>query len=406
MLTATLITAESVLAGDDLDPIPDGAVLVRGGLIEAVGPLADLDVPADAARLSFPGMTLLPGLVDCHDHLLGRSRFGEGLDGLAEPEAMWAAVFAHYARLALESGVTTVRVPGMHRAVDLAVRRAMLEGFLSGPRLVCAGEAITMTGGHGLGAGVEADGPVACARAARRQLAHGADFIKVMASGGVGTVRTGEDPTHPELTVAELAAVVQVANSARKYVAAHADGVEGIENALQAGVHCIEHGIYLTDQQAAFMADRGVDLVPTLSTMVNIARKGGQWGLSPDWIRIAEDILEVHRSSFEAALRAGVRYGTGTDGYGDMVDEIREFTTYGVSAQRALRAATRDSAQIVLPGAHFGCLHTGFSADLLVVDGDPLEDLEVLRSVVMVMCQGVVAPTANPIGDVQPGLQS
>ncbi|AQT82826.1 hypothetical protein B1R94_14360 [Mycolicibacterium litorale] len=385
-----MISAGCVLAGDDLDPIVDGAVLIRDGVIDAVGTATGLGVPPGTARLSFPGMTILPGLVDCHDHLLGRSRFGEGLDGLTEPDGMWATVFAHYSRLTLAAGVTTVRVPGMHRGIDLVVRRAMREGFLAGPRMVCAGEAITMTGGHGLGAGIEADGPAECTRAARRQLAAGADFIKVMASGGVGTVRTGEDPTHPELTVEELAAVVGVANSARKYVAAHADGVEGIENALQAGVHCIEHGIYLTQLQAEFMANNGVKLVPTLSTMVNIAKKGAQWGLSAEWVRIADGILDVHRRSFEAALRAGVCYGTGTDGYGDMVDEITEFTTYGISAQRALRAATRDSAQIASPGAKFGALIPGWSADLLVVDGDPLTDLAALRSPVLVMLEGAV----------------
>ncbi|TGD88094.1 hypothetical protein BayCH28_09955 [Mycolicibacterium sp. CH28] len=136
------------------------------------------------------------------------------------------------------------------------------------------------------------------------------------------------------------------------------------------------------------MADHGVNLVPTLSTMVNIARKGPEWGLSPTWVRIAEDILDVHRGSFEAALRAGVRYGTGTDGYGDMVDEIKEFTTYGISPQRALRAATHDAAQISLPGANFGTLAEGRAADLFVVDGDPLGDLEILRSVAMVMLGG------------------
>ena len=390
MTKFTLITAEQLITGDDLFPVPDGAVLVEDGAVRFAGRLADLDVPPDTEQLSYPGMTIMPGLVDCHDHLLGRSRFGEGLDGLTEPEAMWGAVFAHYSRAALESGVTTVRVPGSYLGIDLAVRKAFREGYLVGPRLLCAGEAITMTGGHGLGAGVEADGPSGCLRAARSQLAAGADFIKVMASGGVGTVRVGEDPTHPELTVEELSVVVQAANSARRYVTAHADGVDGIENALQAGVHCIEHGIYLTPKQADFMAQNQVRLVPTLSTMVNIARKGREWGLSPEWIRIAESILEVHRTSFQAALDAGVLYGTGTDGYGDMVDEIREFTTYGVSPMRAIQAATRDAARIASPGANFGTLTPGSFADILVVDGDPLQDLDALTEVAMVMLEGIV----------------
>ena len=388
MTRRTLFAGGQVVTGDDETPLPDGAVLVEDDVIRAVGPRSAVEVPEGTTVVDCAGATVLPGLVDCHEHLLGRSRFGEGTTDIDEPDATWAVVIAHYARQCLANGVTTVRVPGSHHGNDLAVRAAFDEGYLVGPRMVCAGEAITMTGGHGVGAGVEADGPVECARAARTQLARGADFIKVMASGGVGTVRVGEDPTHPELDVQELSAVVAVANAARKYVTAHADGVDGIGNALAAGVHCIEHGIYLTPSQAETMAARGVRLVPTLSTMVNIARRGPEWGLPAEWTRIAEGILDIHRESFRNALDAGVLFGTGTDGYGDIVDEIVELTSYGLSPLRALQAATRDAARIALPGGTFGVLRPGFSADVLVVTGDPLADLTRLRDVVTVMAQG------------------
>lgn len=386
MTTTTLLANAQVITGLDDDPIPSGSVLVQDGLVRAVGP--GVEAPGDAVVIDCTGKTVLPGLVDCHEHLLGRSRYAEGTGDVDEPDATWAVVVAHHARRCLDQGITTVRVPGSRHGIDLAVRRAVDEGFLVAPRMICAGEAITMTGGHGTGAGVEADGPAECSKAARAQLAKGADFIKVMASGGVGTVRVGEDPTHPELDVEEMAAVVAVARAARKYVTAHADGLEGIENALRAGVTCIEHGIYLTAEQAADMADRDVRLVPTLSTMVNIARRGPEWGLPPEWSRIAEGILEVHRDSFQHALDAGVVFGTGTDGYGDMVDEIIEFTTYGLSPMRALQAATRDAARIAMPGADFGVLAVDRPADILVVNGDPLADLAHLREVALVMTAG------------------
>ena len=184
------------------------------------------------------------------------------------------------------------------------------------------------------GVGIEADGPAACARAARSQLALGVDFVKVMASGGVGVVRPGEDPTHPELTVEEMRAVVDVATAAGRPVAAHADGVQGITNSLEAGISCIEHGIYLTPDHARYMAANGVVLVPTLSTMTAIARKTEELGLPPVWKPIAEAILPVHRASFQAALDAGVTFAAGTDSYGDIVDEIMEFTTYGIYERR------------------------------------------------------------------------
>lgn len=388
MSRLTLFTGGRVITGEGDHALPDAAVLVEGEVIRAVGPAGSLAVPSEATVIDCAGRTVLPGLVDCHEHLLGRTRYGEGTTPIVEPDATWGIVIAHHAQACLAAGVTTVRVPGSHHGNDLAVRSAFAEGFLAGPRMICAGEALTMTGGHGVGAGVEVDGPVECAKAARAQLGRGADFIKVMASGGVGTVHPGEDPTHPELDVDELAAVVTVAESARAYVAAHADGVEGIDNALRAGVHCIEHGIYLTAAQAAEMAAHGTRLVPTLSTMVNIARRGAEWGLPVDWLRIADGILDVHRQSFQHALDAGVVFGTGTDGYGDIVDEIIEFTTYGLSPMRALQAATRDAARIVAPHGDFGVLAEGLSADILVVDGDPLTDLTRLRDVVAVMVQG------------------
>lgn len=394
--TSAFVNAQAITG--DGDAIENATVLVIDDLIVSVGPSDQVEVPTSAQLIDCTNKTVMPGLVDCHEHLLGRSRYGEGTTELDEPDATWAIVVAHYAKDCLERGITTVRVPGSHRGIDIAVRTAFDEGFLVGPRMLCAGEAITMTGGHGRGAGIEVDGRVECTKAARTQLARGADFLKVMASGGVGTVRIGEDPTHSEFTVEEITAVVVAAESSRKYVTAHADGVEGIANALAAGVHCIEHGIYLTPQQAREMASRDIRLVPTLSTMVNIARRGPEWGLSDTWVAIAENILEVHRMSFQHALDAEVTYGVGTDGYGDIVDEIIEFTSFGVTPMRALQAATRDSAQISLPGAKFGVLARDYGADILVVDGDPLRDLSCLRAVDTVMRGGVVVHSGGPRG--------
>lgn len=384
-----------VITGDDEQPIPSGTVVISGSTVTAVGPTGTIDVPIGARIVDCSGLTVLPGLVDCHEHLLGRSRFGEGTTEIHESDATWAVVMAHYAADCLARGITTVRVVGSHHGNDLAIRTAFREGYLAGPRMYCAGEAITMTGGHGRGAGVEADGPDACMRTARAQLARGADLLKVMTSGGVGTVHPGDDPTHPELTVPEVAAIVSVATAARTYVTAHADGEEGIGIALDAGVRCIEHGIYLTPEQAAFMAARDVRLVPTLSTISNMWRRGDEWGLPAEWIEIAARATAVHRESFRNALDAGVRFGTGTDGYGEIVAEILEFTTYGVSPMRAIQAATRDSAEITAPGARFGVLAEGWLADVLVVDGDPLADLAVLRSVVHVMTGGRLAVMAG-----------
>jgi imidazolonepropionase-like amidohydrolase len=245
-----------------------------------------------------------------------------------------------------------------------------------------------MTGGHGQAAGIEVDGPDEARKAARKQIKAGADFIKMMASGGVGITREGEEPTQPEMTVEEMAAAIGAAHSAGLRTAAHADGVPGIRNALEAGIDCIEHGIYLGPDEARFMAEHGVALVPTLSTMQGIYEHGLEYGMPESWIPIACDILEPHRQSFQAALDAGVHFATGTDGFGEMVDEMKLFTTFGLSPYRAIQAATRDAALVISPHPDFGVLAPGRSADIIAVEGNPLESLDQLRQVRSVMLAG------------------
>lgn len=244
--------------------------------------------------------------------------------------------------------------------------------------------------------GIEVDGADEARKAVRLQMKAGADFIKIVASGGVGITRPGEEPSQPELTVEEMSAAVDAAHSAGKRVTAHADGVPGIQNAIDAGVDCIEHGIYLTRAQAEQMAERGIALVPTLSTMVGIYERGIEYGMPGSWIPIAEAVLEPHRESFQNALDAGVHFATGTDGFGDIVEEIRLFTTFGLDNHRAIQAATRDAALVCSPRPDFGTLEPGKTADLLAVTGDPLQAVEALRRVRLVTVDGMVVRENRP----------
>jgi imidazolonepropionase-like amidohydrolase len=194
-----------------------------------------------------------------------------------------------------------------------------------------------------------------------------------------------------------MAAAVGAAHSAGLRTAAHADGVPGIRNALEAGIDCIEHGIYLGPDEARFMAEHGVALVPTLSTMQGIYEHGLEYGMPESWIPIARDILEPHRDSFQAALDAGVLFATGTDGFGEMVDEMKLFTTFGLCPYRAIQAATRDAALVISPHPDFGVLAPGKSADIIAVAGDPLDSLDQLRQVRLVMLQGTVKRTPEEL---------
>jgi imidazolonepropionase-like amidohydrolase len=384
-----LLRAAQVLTGLDEPPIADGAVRVRGDRIEAVGTVAALgsSTGAEERVVDLPGATLLPGLIDAHEHLSGHDRYAIGDPSVVEPDMMFALVGTFHCRRLLDEGVTTARIPGSPGHIDLMIRRAIAEGYVEGPRLVCAGRHLTMTGGHGSESGIEVDGPDEARKAARLQLKAGADFLKLVASGGVGITRAGEEPSQPELTVAEMRAAVEVMHAAGRRVTAHADGVPGIAHALEAGVDCIEHGIYLTAEQARFMAEHDVALVPTLSTMEGIYHHGLEYGMPPTWIPIAEAILEPHRRSFQHALDAGVRYATGTDGFGDIVSEVAAFVSFGVAPYRAIQAATRDAA-LVIGDVDYGTLRTGALADVIAVDGDPLESVERLRQVRLVMTEG------------------
>ena len=388
-----LLRASQVLSGSDDGPIAKGAVRVRGGMIEEVGPAEMLGQKPEEQVLEFPDGTLLPGLIDCHEHLNGHDRYAIGDASVDASDTMLALVGVFHTRRLLNSGITTARVVGAEGQIDLVIRRAIREGYIEGPRLFCAGRNLIMTGGHGIAAGIEVDGPDEARKAARQQIKAGADLIKMMASGGVGITREGEEPTQPELTVAEMAAAVEAAHNAGIRTTAHADGVPGIRNALEAGIDCIEHGIFLGPAEARYMAEHNVALVPTLSTMQGIFEHGVDYGMPESWIPIARDILEPHRASFQAALDAGVLFATGTDGFGDIVDEMQIFTSFGLSPYRAIQAASRDAALIISPHPNFGVLAPGMSADIIAVAGDPLQSLERLRQVRFVMLQGAVKRT-------------
>ena len=385
-----LLSAPQVITGEDGVSIEDGGVLLRGVSIVEVGRHADLAARHDGPEVVFEDQTLLPGLVDCHEHLTGSDRYGAADPFDRETDAMYALVAAYHCGRLLAKGVTTARVPALRSRVDISVRKAIHEGFLLGPRLFCAGHMITMDGGHGIGYGVGVSGPAEAARAARGNIAAGADFLKLAASGGIGVFEPGDRPNKPQLTKAELAAAIEVAHNAGRRATAHANGEEGICNALAAGIDCIEHGILLSEAQAKDMATRGVHLVPTLHCIRSIATRWPEFGVPPIWGELAEASLEPHLESFRHAVAAGVIYGVGTDGYGEQVDELEAFMSVGVPALDAIKAATWHGALICTPEPTFGQLRAGFAADILAVRGDPLTSLDVLREPSLVLLGGEV----------------
>ena len=369
----------------------DGAVLVEDGRIASVGPAADL--PAGAEITDLGDATLLPGLIDAHVHLVWSASAEPHELVERESPALTALRCSANAALHLRAGVTTVRDVGATGGLSVDVARAVELGVLPGPRVIAAGRAIAMTGGHGWFLGREADGPDAVRRAAREEMKSGATCIKLMASGGV--YGHAEEPGSPQLTVDEMSAAVEEAHKAGRKVAAHAYSVTAIENALNAGVDSIEHGSFLDRQTAERMRDSQTFLVPTMSVYAAMDAKGPELG-TPGYVRRkTTEVLEASREAFRLALDAGVPVAAGTDcgapghPHGTLREELRLMVEAGATPQQALRFGTSAAARLLGLDGEVGSLEPGKRADLLAVAGDPLQDVRALEEVLLVLRDGV-----------------
>ncbi len=382
--------AARVFDGVSEHAIEDGAVLVEGGRILSVGPAADLPTGAEITNLG--DVTLLPGLIDAHVHLVWSASAEPHEVVERESRALTALRCANNAALHLRAGVTTVRDVGATDGLSIDVARAVGLGVLPGPRVIAAGRAIAMTGGHGWFLGREADGAEAVRHAVRSELKAGATCIKLMASGGV--YGHAEEPGSPQLTVEEMRAGVEETHKAGRKVAAHAYSVAAIGNALDAGVDSIEHGSFIDRDTAGRMRESGTYLVPTMSVYRAMSERGPELG-APEYIRRkTAEVLEASREAFRLALEAGVPVAAGTDcgapghPHGTLPDELTLMVESGASPVQALRFGTSAAADLLGLGDEVGSLEPGKRADLLAVDGDPTSEILALRDVRMVLRDG------------------
>lgn len=392
-----LLTGGAVFDGTDGTIQTGGrSILVEDGVIAWIG--ADEDAPEADVVVDASEHTVMPGLINSHVHLANSGAADLAAQVRDDSIATAAYRAAANALITLEAGITTVKDCGAADNVVIDLGRAIAAGILPGPRVVAAGRVITMTGGHGHFMGVEADGIDAVRTAVRGQLKQGAGFIKAMATGGVLT--EGVKPTQTAFLREELETIVQEAHHAGRRVSTHAIGRDGIENAIHAGVDTIEHGFHLDAELFALAIERGTYLVPTLSAIHGIVSEGESGGI-PTWI-VDKARTEVERSTamFRAAVEAGVNIAAGTDAgtpfnpHNGLVDELIQMVEIGLTPARTLLSATRDGAVNAGLASLTGTLEVGKAADIIVLDGNPLEDIRALRRIDLVAKDGVIHRSA------------
>ncbi len=388
---ALAITNGTIIDGRGGDPLI-GTILIEGERITASGGQDQVKIPRDATVIDAMGGSILPGLIDCHVHFL--LEYPDILRGLITRPSLHLLQAIPRMRATLEAGFTTVRDAGGSPAgLKIAVER----GIVAGPRMQVAISIISQTGGHADGffpccidigffgmrlydapPGV-ADGVEEVRKTAREILRAGADWIKLATTGGV--LSASDTPTSSQLTVEEIATAVYEAAAQEKRCMAHAQGSQGIKNALLAGVASIEHGVYLNDELIDLMLEKDVYLVPTLVAPVAVVEfaKDHPDILPPMMATKAIGVIEAHQRSFRRAVEAGVKVAMGTDSgvgkHGENGRELVLMAENGMTPMQAIVASTANAAQLLHLDKHLGTLEAGKLADVVVVDGDVLEDI-------------------------------
>ena len=384
-----VIKAGLLIDGNSRDPIKDAIVMIDGNIITEVGQAVNVKIPEGAEITDASSKTVMPGLIDTHVHIMATTASMEG--ELFTPRAVTYFQAAENLKRTLRAGFTTIRDAG---GADAGIRQAIEMGLISGPRLVVSGS-IGQTGGlmelrYPSGATIVnenswrvCDGIDDVRKTIRKVLREGVDFIKIFTTGGV--VAPQGSPFIPEWSPSELAVIVEEANRSGVGVMAHAEGLDGVKNALRAGVTSIEHGNVLDHEAIDLFMLQGTILVPTLHISKILAERRDSAGLSEASKRKEDRLVKEGKGCFRRACEAGIKVALGTDAFiadmhGKNAVELSLMMNEGnLSAMDAIIAGTKNAAECCLMGDQVGTLEVGKLADILVVDGNPLTDITVLQ---------------------------
>ena len=402
----TVIRAGVLIDGESGTARPNQVIVIRGNIIADVSDAASARLPAGADVIDLSRATVLPGLIDAHTHIFLQgeepSEGGYDVQLLKQPLAFRAARATVSVRRALEEGFTTLRDMETEGAGygDIGIKEAIEGGYIPGPRLFVSTRALSTTGGYPLEGyapeievpkGVQVvDGPVQARKAAREQLDHGADWIKVYMTHRSWVGKNGELASQPTLTVEELRAIVDETHGWGRKVACHAYSGEGLQRALDGGCDSIEHGLALTDANLSQMVKQGTWLCPTLSVYYYDHSPAD----TPEGQRDRKRVT-AHEESFRKALKAGVKIAFGTDMGGiswtePIAQEFPRMVAFGMTPMQAVQSATSKAADLLDMKGKLGVISPGAYADIIAVEGDPIGDVKVLGDVRFVMKDGRV----------------
>jgi imidazolonepropionase-like amidohydrolase len=376
------------------------AILIEGDKIVSIGPAASVQAASSDRIIDLSNATVLPGLIDAHTHLTFDPKFGYETLAISTPRE--ALTGAKNARVTLEAGITTVRNVGASGYADVALRDAINAGDVPGPHMLVSGPPLGITGGHcddnllpfefhATADGV-ADGVAQVQHKVRETIKYGADLIKICATGGV--LSRGDDPNASQYTLEEMKAIVADAHRLGRKVAAHAHGAQGVIWASEAGVDSVEHGHLMNDAAIATLKKNGTYLVPTLY-LVDWQREHAAEANLPEFSRKKMELVsQMGKANIKKAIEAGVKIGMGTDAavypHGLNAHELAVYVSLGMSPLQAIQTATINDADLLGWSDKVGTLEPGKWADIIAVDGDPLQDVTTLQHVRFVMKAGEV----------------
>lgn len=393
-MTKTMIKNGLLIDGTGAEPVKDAIVVVEGNTIDFVGKEADYQASGEEAVIDAEGGSILPGFIDTHVHML--FEFSPIQNRLETPFSYRFYQAAQYLESTVQAGITSVRDAG---GLDLGVKKAVEDGLIEGPRLQISVSALTITGGHGDGYNFsgqtvdlfppypgmpdgKADGVEEVRKKTREMLRAGADVIKVHATGGV--LSPTDHPEFTQFSLEELKVMVEEAHFRKgRKVMAHAQGTEGIKNAVLAGIHSIEHGIYLDDEVIDLMIEKGTFLVPTLFAPVSVLELAEEAGMPESSVQRAREAIEAHKASFTRANEAGVKIAMGTDAavmpHGTNLRELELMVDAGMTPMQSIVATTKTAAECLGWEDQLGTLEKGKLADIVVTKGNPLEEIGSLK---------------------------